>query len=165
MDRPPAVPEVFQRLDIKVAFIRGADDKSTHAALTGLVRNARGPQSMREFEQDAQSDEVTLLIPEKSVAHLSPAELAEGTPCTLEVTSVEDVRRHRRVHIRGAETADLQIVAWRVHEIVLGLARAGSLADKDFDLQDSAWDMAMQAFQSKRQGVQEATPDAVPSAA
>lgn len=91
--------------------------------------------------------EVRLLVPEKAEAYLGDASLVEGTACRLSVHEIDGVRRHRRVSVHGTETVDLQIAAWRVHEVVLRLARAGVLEDRDFDLQDSAWDAAMSAFQ------------------
>lgn len=150
LDRPPAVPEALQQLDLKVAFISGPD-ASMHKAVTGLVRNARGPQSLRALEGDT-DDEISMLVPESVVSHIEGPGFLDGIPCSLSVNSLPGITRHRRVSVRGCETQDLQMAAWRIHEVVIRLARAGNLTDKDFDLQDSSWDLAMRAFQAGRRG-------------
>jgi hypothetical protein len=108
---------------------------------------------VRQLEQDeAVDDDIAFLIPEKLEQHLGADEIIQGTSCSLQVGIIDGIQRHRRLNIRAASTNDLQIVAWRVHDIVLRLAEAQELVDKDFDLQDSSWDVAMRAFQSKKSG-------------
>lgn len=153
LDRPPAVPEILQRNEQRVARIRGSD-AAMHSAVVGLIRNAIGPEVMRDLDPAGQREnEVLLLIPTKSVSFLNDPKILDGTDCTLHASPIEGMRRHRRVHVANSGTKDLQIVAWRIHALILHLARSQVLTDQDFDLQDSAWDIAMEAFQRTRQSV------------
>mmetsp|Transcript_42238 Transcript_42238/g.67441 ORF Transcript_42238/g.67441 Transcript_42238/m.67441 type:complete len:525 (-) Transcript_42238:11-1585(-) len=154
LDRPPAIPEALQRSQTRVALIKGSP-KAMHAAVVGLVRNARGPESVRQLEQEGEpaDDDVSMLIPEKCQPYLIEErahELMNGTCCSLKISAIQDVQRHFRLNIQGNSTNDLQIAAWRVHDLLLRLSEGQVLLDKDFDLQDSSWDKTMRAFQAKR---------------
>eukprot|EP00929_Paragymnodinium_shiwhaense_P026494 TRINITY_DN15764_c0_g1_i1.p1 TRINITY_DN15764_c0_g1~~TRINITY_DN15764_c0_g1_i1.p1 ORF type:complete len:672 (+),score=170.08 TRINITY_DN15764_c0_g1_i1:31-2016(+) len=145
--------EALQRQDLKVARITGTE-AAQHSAVTGLVRNARGPDSIRQLEgmADPASDNISLLVPSQCEPYLNEQAQMFRELCELRVTALDGIRRHRRVDLAGASTQSLQIASWRVHELVLQMARSGCLTDKDFDLQDSAWEVAMGAFQAQRPG-------------
>eukprot|EP00930_Biecheleria_cincta_P013894 TRINITY_DN12175_c0_g1_i1.p1 TRINITY_DN12175_c0_g1~~TRINITY_DN12175_c0_g1_i1.p1 ORF type:complete len:685 (-),score=164.75 TRINITY_DN12175_c0_g1_i1:39-2051(-) len=156
------VPEALQLQQLQVAFAKGST-ASLQVAVTGLVRNARGPQALRALEQAEHGDlesEISFLVPEKCEAYLGDEQLVSGTNCSLVAEPIEGVRRHRRVRLRGEETHDVQVVAWRLQELQLRLFQAAQLTDRDFELQDSSWDDAMAAFRSKR-----TTTQAMPEAA
>jgi len=151
LDRPPAVPEALQRSEVRVARVRGTD-AATHEALTGLIRNAIGPDSMREFDGELNQERgVLLLVHEKAVPYLGDDALLDSTDCALNTSTIDGVRRHCRVQISGLNTKDLQVVAWRVHEVVLQMARNGQLLDRDFDLQDTAWEAVMDKFKKRQE--------------
>mmetsp|Transcript_79365 Transcript_79365/g.157245 ORF Transcript_79365/g.157245 Transcript_79365/m.157245 type:complete len:559 (-) Transcript_79365:246-1922(-) len=151
LDRPPAIPEALQQSEVRVARVRGTDAAS-HVALTGLIRNAIGPDSMREFDGELdQESGVLLLVHEKVVPYLGDSVLLDGTDCALNTSAIAGVRRHHRVQIKGLSTKDLQVVAWRVHEVVLRMARNGQLFDRDFDLQDTAWEAVMDKFKKRQE--------------
>lgn len=164
LDRPPAVPEALQRNEVRVARVRGTDT-ATHLAITGIIRNAIGPDSMREFDGELdQESGVLLLMHEKAVPYLGDSTLLDGTDCTVNASAIEGVRRHRRIQISGMNTKDLQVVARRVHEVVLHMARNGQLLDRDFDLQDTAWEAVMDKFKKRQEPEVAASPgNAIPT--
>ncbi|CAK0809515.1 unnamed protein product [Prorocentrum cordatum] len=148
LDRPPAIPEALQRLELRVACASGTDAQ-VHAALMGLVRNALGPQALRQ--QDSSDEDVAVLVPRQCEPHLQGQDFLDSCAgCGLSVAPLEGLGRHRLVHLRGAENRAVQTAAWRVHQLVSRLAAGGVLTARDFDLADSSWDDAMEAFRSTR---------------
>eukprot|EP00435_Cladocopium_sp_Y103_P015920 s2591_g3.t3 len=61
-----------------------------------------------------------------------------------DVEIIEGLRKHRKVTLRAEETHDLQA------ELQLRMCQGALLTERDFDLQDTAWDDVMEAFRSKR---------------
>ncbi|CAE7167967.1 unnamed protein product [Symbiodinium microadriaticum] len=152
------LPEVLQRLQFHVAFVKGSHE-AMHTAVVGLVRNARGPQALRALEPTEVGDtDVAFLVPAQCEPYLGEEQLTAETRCAIHVEVMEGLQKHRKVLLRAEETHDLQIVAWRLQELQIRMSQAALLVDRDFDLQDSAWAGAMEAFRAKR------TPDGVQAA-
>eukprot|EP00439_Symbiodinium_sp_Y106_P074454 s604_g14.t1 len=156
------LPEVLQRLQFHVAFVKGSHE-AMHAAVVGLVRNARAPQALRALEPTEVGDtDVAFLVPALCEPYLGEEQLTSETRCVIHVEVMEGLQKHRKVLLRAEETHDLQIVAWRLQELQIRMSQAALLVDRDFDLQDSAWAGAMEAFRAKRapDGVQAASQQA-----
>mmetsp|Transcript_33593 Transcript_33593/g.75403 ORF Transcript_33593/g.75403 Transcript_33593/m.75403 type:complete len:534 (+) Transcript_33593:70-1671(+) len=145
------LPEALQKHQSHVAFAKGSA-QTLRPAVVGLVRNARGPQAIRALDpEEAGSPDVAFLVPAACEGYLKDAELTAETQCSVHVEVLEGMQKHRKVILRAQETHDLQIVSWRLQELQIRMSQAALLTDRDFDLQDSAWAGAMEAFRAKRQ--------------
>ncbi|CAL1156487.1 unnamed protein product [Cladocopium goreaui] len=133
-----------------VAFAKSSEPRALQSAVLGLVRNARGPMALKSL--GAEGQDVAFLVPAKCEAYLQDQLLAE-TKCSMQVEIIEGLRKHRKVTLRAEETHELQAVAWRLQEmgeLQLRMCQGALLTERDFDLQDTAWDDVMEAFRSKR---------------
>lgn len=149
------VPDALQSTGHRIALIKGGES-AMHTAIIGLVRNLNGPQAMRHLEPSSAESagvcEAELLLPEGCEHHFRDEKLLDDLGCSLGVAKVDGLPKHRRVRLRSPAVPGLQAAAWRIHELVLRLARTGTLSDRDFDLNDAAWDTLMASLQNRRGG-------------
>eukprot|EP00434_Breviolum_minutum_P021284 symbB.v1.2.018778.t2/scaffold1511.1/size114522/5 len=144
------LPEALQG-SYHVAFAQSQEPENLRSAVLGLVRNARGPMALKSL--GAEGQEVAFLVPAKCQSYIDGQLLLE-TKCSVDMETIQGMRKHRKVTLRAEETHDLQVVAWRLQELQLRMRQEALLEDRDFDLQerkrDTAWDDVMEAFRSKR---------------
>jgi len=140
------LPEALQG-SYHVAFAQSQEPENLRSAVLGLVRNARGPMALKSL--GAEGQEVAFLVPAKCQSYIDGHLLSE-TKCSVDMETIQGMRKHRKVTLRAEETHDLQVVAWRLQELQLRMRQEALLEDRDFDLQDTAWDDVMEAFRSKR---------------